>query len=135
MKDLWISFVQLADTWCQVLPDGHVAKDGDVFSLPEGVIIGEYDLDSCTVMIFKDCFGLLSARVEFSRSLVESANIVAIGYAPDLCLLDVEFFGGAVYRYFNVPPSVYLALMAADSHGKYLAKGVKGKFDHIKLDA
>ena len=54
------------------------------------------------------------------RICVSSSNIMSIGYDPDNMVLEVEFKTGAVYRYYDVPQSVYDGLMSADSHGKYL---------------
>ena len=133
MKDFWISFVQLAKTWCPVLPDGHVAYGDEVSSLPEGPVVGEYDMDSGVVMISKEFFEDLGASVKFYMEPVESSNIVAIGYSLDLNLLDVKFVGGDMYRYFGVPGGIHYALMIAKSHGKYLAKEIKGKFDYFKV--
>ena len=40
-------------------------------------------------------------------------------------VLEIEFLNGAVYQYYDVPQSIYDGLMAADSHGKFLASYVK----------
>jgi len=59
------------------------------------------------------------------RQYVSSSNIVSIGFDPDNMILEVEFLNGAVYQYYDVPQSIYDGLMAADSHGKYLAAYIK----------
>lgn len=59
------------------------------------------------------------------RQYVSSSNISSIGYDPVNMVLEIEFLNGAVYQYYDVPQSIYDGLMAADSHGKFLAAYVK----------
>lgn len=59
------------------------------------------------------------------RQYVSSSNIASIGYDPVNMVLEIEFLNGAVYQYYDVPQSIYDGLMAADSHGKFLASYVK----------
>jgi len=62
------------------------------------------------------------------RENVESSNISSIGYDPRSRVLEVEFHGGSVYHYLDVPSPVYDELMGAESHGKYLCSDVKGVY-------
>lgn len=62
---------------------------------------------------------------------VSSSNISSIGYENGT--LYVSFHHGGVYAYFDVPESVYHALMSASSHGKYLAAHVKGIYSYRKI--
>lgn len=50
---------------------------------------------------------------------VSSSNLAAVGYDPMLFQLDVQFRNGRVYRYFNVPPATYSALMSSYSLGQF----------------
>lgn len=59
------------------------------------------------------------------RQYVASSHIVSIGYDPVNMVLEVEFNTGAIYQYYDIPQSIYDGLMAADSHGSYLAAYVK----------
>lgn len=60
---------------------------------------------------------------------VESSNIKAIGYDSEENRLYVEFLSnGNVCMYADVSQAVADGLMAADSHGKYLAQNVKSKY-------
>jgi hypothetical protein len=52
------------------------------------------------------------------RERVSSSSLVSIGYEEE-AVLEVEIAGGAVYRYFVVPRSVYDGLMSAASKGRY----------------
>jgi len=53
------------------------------------------------------------------RLKVASSNLVSIGYDAKTKTLEVEFNGGAVYQYFNVPSNVYGGLLTAPSVGKF----------------
>lgn len=68
------------------------------------------------------------------RTPIASSNLVSVGYNADSSELDVEFKGGAVYRYSNVPASVHAELVAADSAGSYLALNIKDGYKVEKLD-
>ena len=57
---------------------------------------------------------------------VVSSNIEAIGYYPQESKLIVQFkSNGHVYAYDNVDTTIHAAMMAAESHGKFLAKHIK----------
>ena len=59
------------------------------------------------------------------RQYVSSSNIASIGYDSGNMVLEIEFLSGSVYQYYDVPQSIYDGLMAADSHGKFLAAYIK----------
>jgi hypothetical protein len=64
-----------------------------------------------------------------SRTPLESSSIKAAGYSSDENTLEIEFQQhGATYRYFEVPPAVFQALLAAESKGKYFNTVVRGAF-------
>lgn len=64
---------------------------------------------------------------------VESSNIASIGYDSKSQTLEIEFLNGGIYQYFDVPQHIYEDLMNADSHGKYLAYQIKGKYRYSKV--
>jgi hypothetical protein len=69
------------------------------------------------------------------RTKVTSSNIASIGYDQSEQVLEVEFNSNSVYQYFNVPKSVFDALMKASSHGSYFNSNIKNgnyKFKQIK---
>jgi hypothetical protein len=51
---------------------------------------------------------------------VESSMIKAVGYYPEMRLLEVVFNNNQTYCYEDVPPEVYEELMAAESKGRYM---------------
>jgi hypothetical protein len=48
-------------------------------------------------------------------------------------VLEIEFHGGRVYRYFDVPKRTYDGLMAAASHGKYHHRRINGRFRYTRI--
>ena len=65
----------------------------------------------------------MSAAIE--RQAVRSSNLISIGYDPLSQELHVEFAGGRVYRYRNVPSELHDELVAADSVGRFFAARVR----------
>jgi len=63
------------------------------------------------------------------RHPVVSSSIASIGYLEEPATLEIEFRGGAVYRYFGVPASVYRGLDGADSIGRYFNERVRPRFE------
>jgi KTSC domain-containing protein len=53
------------------------------------------------------------------RQPVQSTAIAEVGYSKRRHILEIEFVNGAIYRYFDVPASVYHELMSAESKARY----------------
>lgn len=62
------------------------------------------------------------------RQVVTSQIIHSVGYDAEARTLEVQFRNGWLYRYDDVPAEMYRALMAADSHGRYLKRNIVDKF-------
>ena len=67
------------------------------------------------------------------REYVESSNIESIGYDSSSQTLEIEFLNGSIYQYFDIPQYIYDGLIGADSHGKYLADNIKGRYRYSKV--
>jgi hypothetical protein len=67
------------------------------------------------------------------RIPVDSSNISSIGYDEETSTLEIEFHGGSVYQYLDVPLNVYEGLLNADSKGQYLAQHIKGYYRFVKV--
>lgn len=67
------------------------------------------------------------------RLPVNSSNILSIGYEESSQMLEIEFNTKRVYRYSNVPPHVYAALMKSKSHGKYFLTYIQGVYSDIEV--
>lgn len=62
------------------------------------------------------------------RVQVESSSITAVGYDHQTGTLEIVFSGGEIYRYFEVPRSVYDELMASKSKGAFVNARIKQVF-------
>jgi hypothetical protein len=47
--------------------------------------------------------------------------------------LEVEFRSGGIYQYFDVPESVYQALVSASSIGQFLNENIKNVYRCSKM--
>jgi KTSC domain-containing protein len=69
------------------------------------------------------------------REPVASSVISSIGYDSSSAILEIEYNSGAIYRYENVPASVYRELMEAPSKGAYLNRRLKeAGYSYSRLD-
>lgn len=59
------------------------------------------------------------------RLPVESSAVASVGYDAVRRTLEIEYAGGAVYRYRGVPQRTYALLLRADSIGAYVNRRVK----------
>jgi hypothetical protein len=67
------------------------------------------------------------------RERVASKVIASIGYSKRLHVLEIEFVNRAIYRYVQVPPSVYRDLMAAESKTRYYDTNIKGNYPSVRV--
>jgi hypothetical protein len=61
---------------------------------------------------------------------LKSSHIVSTGYNPSSQILYIKFTGNNVYKYHDVPQSIYEAFLAAPSHGKFANKNI---YRHFKF--
>ena len=59
------------------------------------------------------------------RNSIISTSIAVIGYDPNQLTLEIEFLEGIIYRYFDIPVSVYLNLVNASSRGRFFNYYIK----------
>ena len=67
------------------------------------------------------------------REAITSTALAAVGYSKRLHILEIEFLNGGLYRYLNVPPSIYGELMAAESKARYYDANIKGSYRCFRL--
>jgi hypothetical protein len=69
---------------------------------------------------------------------LESSVFTSAAYRADARQLYLRFHEGNIYRYFECPRSVYKALLAAESKGRYFAQHIRNEFHcervHRKYD-
>lgn len=70
---------------------------------------------------------------DLDRKPVSSTIVTSIGYDSESAILEVEFAGGSVYRYFDVPEHMYRELTAGASVGKTMTSAIIGKFPYAKV--
>jgi hypothetical protein len=64
---------------------------------------------------------------------VKSSNVKSVGYDSSSKILVIEFFGGGVYQYFEVPADVHADFMEAPSKGKFFSQHIKNYFKYAKV--
>jgi len=62
------------------------------------------------------------------RVPVSSSNLASVGYDSGSSTLEIEFNGGGVYQYYDVPEHVHTDLMGAGSLGSYLHHNIKPSY-------
>ena len=67
------------------------------------------------------------------RHNVRSTNILSVGYEAESAILEIEFRNGGLYKYLNVPQTVYDEFMAAPSHGSYFHRHIKNRYKWVKI--
>lgn len=68
------------------------------------------------------------------RNVVNSSMIKSIGYDKENSIMEVEFARGQIYKYSDVPSSIYYDVMQSDSVGKEFNRLVKGSFQFEKVE-
>jgi hypothetical protein len=64
---------------------------------------------------------------------VESSMIHAVGYDAAAHELEVVFNSGRIYRYQDVPQTVYDELLVAESKGRYMLANVIDVYSDYEL--
>ena len=67
------------------------------------------------------------------RRTVSSSAISSVGYDRKAKVLELEFSSGGVSDYYEVPPKVYTALMAAESKGRFISEQIRGRYRSERL--
>ena len=67
------------------------------------------------------------------RQPVQSSAIAKVGYSKRRHMLEIEFVNGAVYRYLEVPVTVYRDLMSAASKAQFYDFHVKGHYRSVSI--
>jgi hypothetical protein len=73
-------------------------------------------------------YQLLSDRVA-----VESRVLANTAYERDQAILQLEFRGGQVYQYFQVPQQIHQGLLQADSKGLYFNRHIRNAFRCLRI--
>jgi hypothetical protein len=68
-------------------------------------------------------------RVDLQSTLLNAAT-----YQDQNAFLDLEFQGGAIYRYIGVPVQLYQGFLQSESKGRYFNQHIRSRFPYTKLD-
>lgn len=77
--------------------------------------------------------GFSDILISMDRVAVSSSNLSSVGYDERDQILEIEFNGGRVYQYFDVPQPVYQGFMDAQSHGKYFHRKIEGNYSYKQI--
>lgn len=67
------------------------------------------------------------------RTPVSSSTLISVGYDDATQTLEVEFAGGSLYQYFDVPSTVHIELLGAGSVGQYFSQNVRNSYRYARL--
>jgi hypothetical protein len=56
-----------------------------------------------------------------------------VRYEEERRRLEIEFLDGGVYEYYEVPPAEFDGLLAAESHGSYFHKHIRGNYSYNRI--
>ena len=62
------------------------------------------------------------------REKISSRAIASAGYDLGRHILELEYVGGSVYRYFGVGPKIWAAFARAPSKGAFVNDRIKGAY-------
>lgn len=62
------------------------------------------------------------------RIPIESSALATVGYSQRRRALEIEFRNGAIYRYLEVPPAVYQALLEAPSKARFYDQNIRRRY-------
>lgn len=68
-----------------------------------------------------------------TETILVSSSLLAVVAYSNHASLDLTFRNGAVYRYFDVPPSVFEQLINAESKGFFFNRAIRNRFSYRRL--
>jgi hypothetical protein len=67
------------------------------------------------------------------RVPVQSTTLRSVGYDPATRTLEAEFTTGRIYAYSDVPPQLWLSLLATKSKGKFFNILIRDRFRYHSI--
>jgi hypothetical protein len=64
---------------------------------------------------------------------IQSSAISDVYYDEGNAALDITFTSRKTYRYKDVPPEIYVALIDAESKGAFFNENIKGSFEFSEV--
>lgn len=85
------------------------------------------------ILISLMLLAVVASAAELDMKSVDSSLLDKVGYDSATHTLVIQMLNSSdIYTYLDVPESIYLGLLAADSKGAYFVKHLKGKFERGK---
>jgi hypothetical protein len=67
------------------------------------------------------------------RVPVQSSALATVGYSAHLRAVEIEFHNGAIYRYLEVAPSVYHALLDSPSKARFYDQNIRRRYRSVHV--
>src|SRR3954447_94483 len=67
------------------------------------------------------------------RVPVQSSALATVGYSSRLRAVEIEFRNGAIYRYLEVAPSVFHALLDAPSKARFYDQNIRRQYRSVHV--
>jgi hypothetical protein len=67
------------------------------------------------------------------RVPVVSTSVASVGYDPARAVLEIEYQGGRIYQYLDVPSAAHRLLLQSPSIGEYVNKVIKPRFEAVRV--
>ena len=64
---------------------------------------------------------------------VSSTNLSRVRYDDNKNILEIDFQGGRVYQFFDLPKQVFEGLLNAESKGKFFHEQIKGHYRYARV--
>lgn len=64
---------------------------------------------------------------------VTSSSLINVRYDETSQTLEIEFKGGRIYQYFDVPIQIFEGLIHADSKGTFFHSNIKGHYRYVRV--
>lgn len=68
-----------------------------------------------------------------NRQPINSSNIESAGYDEETQVMEVAFLNGGVYRYSNVPKSVWEAFLNGNTPGEYFYHFIRLLYPYYRV--
>lgn len=105
----------------------EITEDGSIPDL-ESRTAWEYDQYRTRPAYQKQSFRPGFSDPAVLEVFVKSSMIISAGYNAAESILYLKFQNGSVYRYFNVPGSIFNNFLGAESQGKYANRNILRSF-------
>jgi KTSC domain len=67
------------------------------------------------------------------RIFIKSSELRWVKYEPKRLVLTAEFRAGGIYEYEGVPEREFIALIAAESRGRYFNANIRDHYPYVQI--